>query len=443
MKIEWEGFGLKETYATNLTCSSCGRHYGLDEKYLCKFCGGILEVNYDYEKLRNQLKRREDIKGNFPGIWKYGKLLPLNGSQGFSLFEGDTPLLRCNRLASELGLKNFFVKDEGRNPTGSFKDRSVTIGISDALKKKLRLVHTASTGNAGVSAAAYSARAGLKAIVLVDWKIPLNKLLQMKVYDPKVIYLKDLFKSQAKLFRALRTIEKRLGSYNIFLWALVNPLLMEGIKTIAYEIVEQLHWIVPDKVVVPVGRGDCIAAIHKGFKELRELGLTDSTPEMIGVQAEKANPLVKSFEKGLSQVEPIKNPETVASGINVGFSGSHALKAIKESNGEAVSVSDKEIIEAQLKIARFEGIFTEVTSAATVAAVEKLQSEGKLGKNEIITCILTGTGLKDMEHLKQTRKIGREMVSEVEEIISSLNAMLKPTKTKETDTSISQGFALQ
>ena len=404
---------------TEIRCTKCGATYSKGTLYLCPRCKGILEVQYDYNKIvlsRSILQNRSDRT-----VWRYRELLPCSRDiEGISLGEGGTPLIKAARLSAILGT-NLMLKDESRNPTGSFKDRAISVAVTWALQQGAKRLVSASSGNAAAAVAAYSARAGLDCFLLFDSKSPPTKHLQPLVYGAKGVSVKNLFRGTPQdLSELLYKLSQRLDAYNVFCWALVNPYTLEGNKTIAYEICEALEWSPPDAVVVPVGGGDNLAAEWKGFKEMVEMGLIDRLPKMIGVQSSKADPLVRAWRSGSETVTPIEEPSSIASGINVPYSGDHALKAIRESQGVAVSVDDEDILLAEKEIARLEGIWVEPSSAATVAAVAKLVNAGILSKDDSVICVLTGSGLKDTEAAKKITPSLLEVERDAEAILRAL-----------------------
>ena len=381
-----------EQISFHLECIDCGAKYDPDHViYNCDRCGGLLSVEYDLSEIPENL----DLlwKERALNVWRYRELLPIKREDmKISLGEGGTSLNRCIRLSRDLGLRNLFVKNEGENPTGSFKDRGMTIGVTKALEMGMRKVACASTGNTSASLAAYAARAGIECIVLIpSGKVAFGKLTQAIIHGAKVIQIRGNFDE------ALKIVRKICLSHPIYLLNSLNPFRLEGQKTTAFEIRDQLGGEIPDKIVVPVGNAGNISAIWKGFVELRELGLIEDTPQMIGVQAEGAAPIANSLGKGLSKVEFVDNPETVATAIRIGspVNWKKAVRAVKESNGLVEKVSDEEILEAQRILARSEGLFVEPASAASIAGLIKLVKRGLIEKDELVVCILTGHGLKD------------------------------------------------
>ncbi len=375
-----------------LRCVNCKREYSTEEiVYTCKACGSVLEVVLDIDSIELS---REDLRKRPFNLWRYREFMPIKGDSIVTLNEGGTPLYNAKRLAEEIGVKELYIKNEGANPTGSFKDRGMTVGVTKALELNAKAVGCASTGNTSASLAAYAAKAGIKCYVLLPaGKIALGKLAQAILHGAKVIGIKGNFDV------ALKLIREASERFNIYLLNSVNPFRLEGQKSEAFEIVDQLNFEVPDRVVVPMGNCGNISAIWKGFKEFKEAGLIDELPMMTGIQASGASPVVKAFKKGKKEIEPEENPETIATAIRIGkpVNAPKALKALYESNGYAESVSDEEIIEAQKLLARREGIGVEPASATSIAGLKKLVEQGVVDKDERIVCVVTGHALKDPE----------------------------------------------
>jgi threonine synthase len=300
------------------------------------------------------------------------------------------------RLAEELGLTRVYFKNEGQNPTGSFKDRGMTVAITRAVEIGARAVVCASTGNTSASMAAYAARAGLEAVVLIPkGKIAEGKLLQAVVHGARIRQVSGNFDEALDRARAL-------AGRRLYLVNSLNPYRIEGQKTMAFEIWEQLG-MVPDVVIVPVGNAGNISAIWKGFYELTKLGVTNHVPRMIGIQAAGAAPIANAFSRKESTVTPWAHPETAASAIRIGAPASwkKALRAIKESKGSMLTVSDQEILRAQRLLASREGVFAEPASAASVAGLRKASKSTWLRRHDSIVCVITGHGLKDQEIIRR------------------------------------------
>ncbi len=368
-----------------LLCYNCGWTGDLESlRYTCPRCGEPLTIVYDRERLVEG--SRKEMKGR--GVWRYSAFLPFpEDVEPVTLDEGWTPLHQ-SRLARGLRLKN-----EGLNPTASFKDRGMTVAVTDARRRGATKVICASTGNTAASVAAYAARAGMTSYVLVpSGAVARGKLAQAIAHGARIIKVRGSFDE------ALREVLRIVSSdRSFYLMNSVNPYRIEGQKTLAFELWEQLGRRVPDVVVLPVGNAGNISAIWKGFKELKEAGLADSTPRMIGVQAEGAAPLARAFEEGLSELRPVESPQTYATAIRIGspVSWRRALMAARESGGAIISVGDDSILEAQKDLARVDGVFVEPASAASVAGYRRALAEGLVDGGEEVVAILTGHGLKD------------------------------------------------
>jgi len=355
--------------------------------YTCPSCGGLLEVAYDLSATEVDFH----TSGECRSVWKYRSLLPVDIAP-VTIQEGGTPLYRLGRLADEVGGREIFVKHEGLNPTGSFKDRGMTVGVSKAIELGMKTVTCASTGNTSASLAIYAAKAGIPAVVLLPGgMVALGKVAQALIHGAKVLNISGNFDE------ALRLVRQVCDEYGFYLLNSINPFRLEGQKTIAFEIADVLDWEVPDRIILPVGNAGNISAIYKGFRELRELGITETIPKMTGIQAEGSRPVVDAIDRGLAEIEPEPNPETIATAIRIGdpVNAAKALRAIRESGGLAISVSDEEIIQAQRDLASMEGIGVEPASAASVAGMRKLIAEGQIDADERIVCITTGHLLKD------------------------------------------------
>ncbi len=369
----------------SLTCIECGREWD-DDHYTCE-CGGLLEVRLNLDEIEVDFK----LDGQNITVWKYRSLLPVK-IDPITLREGGTPLYRAEKLERELGIRRVYVKHEGLNPSGSFKDRGMTVGITKALELKKKAVACASTGNTSASMAMYAAKAGMDAYVLLPaGKVALGKVAQALMHGAKVIGIEGNFDD------ALRIVREVCEKEDIYLLNSVNPFRPEGQKTIAYEIADEIG--VPDRVVLPVGNAGNISAIYKGFKELFELGLINGIPKMTGIQAEGAAPIFRAFAEGKDHIQPVTNPETIATAIRIGnpVNARKALRAIYDSKGLAEIVSDEEIIQAQKFLAAREGIGVEPASAASVAGLRKLAAQGMVDADETVVCVVTGNLLKDPE----------------------------------------------
>ena len=388
--------GKKEHF--ELRCFGCRTKYPIDDYgkfYQCAECGNLLEIV--------RLSRYSSDSGQRrPGVWKYIDLIPLWDEKNIvSLSEGWTNLVECRSLAEFLGLGSLYVKFEGLNPTGSFKDRGMTVGVSKAVEQGYKSTMCASTGNTSASLSAYSSRAGIKCIVLVPKnKIALGKIAQAIAYGAEIYQVEGNFDDSLRIARELCEKDNKILLLNS-----LNPFRIEGQKTVAFEIIEQLGRV-PDHVVLPVGNGGNIAATWKGFKELFEDGvkmLQEHMPRMLAVQAEGSAPVARAFkQRRKDSIDPVLNPHTEASAINIGspVSWMKALDSIYDSKGSADYVSDEEIFAAQKLLASKEGLFVEPASAAPIAYLIKLAKSGDSDEYEkvrgsTVVSICTGNGLKD------------------------------------------------
>ncbi len=338
-------------------------------------------------------KRRIPWRDRPLSVWKYRELLPVDDRFITSLDEGGTGLHLCSRLGRELGLKRLYVKNEGENPSGSFKDRGMTVALSKARELRKRRMVCASTGNTSASLAAYSARAGLECIVLIPrGKVAAGKMVQVVIHGAKIFQIDGDFDQAMNM--VVELAERRKSFY---LMNSINPFRLEGQKTLAYETVDQLEGKTPDALILPVGNGGNISAIWKGFTEFQQLGITKSRPRMIGIQAERAAPIANAVKKNQKAIKPVTNPQTVATAIRIGspVNSTKVLRAIDESNGTAETVTDGEILDAQKTLASKEGIFVEPASAASIAGLKKLRDAGRIDPGDLVICVTTGHGLKD------------------------------------------------
>jgi threonine synthase len=384
-----------------LACAACGRAVATDFAGLrCPACDGPLKVEPEVAALAAARPRAIPHDERFPGMWRYLPLLPVTDERAVvSLGEGRTPLVPSARLGAEMGLASLLFKDESRNPTGSFKDRMLSVGISRARELGRDTVAVQSSGNVAAAAAAYAARAGLRAKIFVPRTVPEQKLLQALVHGA------DLFRidsdSPTAIFDLLLWACRELGWYLVSTAALYNPFTLEGARTIAYEIAEQTSFVLPDWIIAPVGGGGALGSLWRGFRDLQTLGLVERLPRMVGVQAAGCAPFVDAIRLGRTPQEAMTQrwPEirTIAGAIadDVVFDAYIALPAVRESGGTAVAVSDYEILAAQRALAASEGLFVEPASATTLAALRSLVVDGAIAPGSSVCCMLSGTGLKD------------------------------------------------
>jgi len=369
-----------------MKCISCGEQYALDEIiYTCKKCGSTLEVVCRPHVSKDIFNCRKST------MWKYKEFMPVDESKIVSLEEGGTPFCKCQKLGDKLGIE-LYIKVEGSNPTGSFKDRGMSVGITKAVELGVNTVGCASTGNTSASLAAYAARAGKRCIVLLpSGKVALGKLAQAMFHGAEVLSVNGNFDE------ALETITSLALEGHLYLLNSVNPFRLEGQKSIGFEVVDDLGWKSPDRIILPVGNAGNISAIWKGVTEFHEAGFIEDLPMMTGIQAVGSAPIANAVRNGKNSIEPVANPETIATAIRIGapVSAQKALRAIYESNGTAETVTDDEILDAQKLLARTEGIGVEPASAASIAGLIKLVEKGEVDKGEQVVCIATGHLLKD------------------------------------------------
>jgi threonine synthase len=381
---------------SGLTCVKCGKAFGAEPFITCPDCGldGILDVGYDYEEVRRALTRKPLASREQRSIFRYIDLLPI-GKQPHGMLEvGWTPLYAFPALSRELGLESLYIKDDTVNPSGSLKDRASAVGISMAIESGNPAIACASTGNAASSVAVLAASAGLDSYIFVPETIPSAKLYQIGACAARVFRVEGTYENA---FDVATDAIGRWGWYNRN--CAINPYLVEGKKTCSLEIFEQLGYRVPDWVVTAVGDGCIISGQWKAFTELKWVGQADRLPRMLAVQASGCKPVVEAFHAS-AEVEPVK-ATTIADSIRVGrpLNWRKALRAIRESGGDAVAVSDEDIIAAMLLLGRKTGIFAEPAGATGLAGLRKAIDDGIISPDETVAVLVTGSGLKDPRSL--------------------------------------------
>ncbi|MFI5339157.1 MAG: threonine synthase [Candidatus Methylomirabilales bacterium] len=381
-------------FAVGAACTACGRAHELGRIYRCETCDGPLDILYDYAAIPQD--SFDPARGaRAEGIWVHRNLLPVAPAHIVTLGEGHSPLLRCDRLGARLGLSSLWVKDETRHPTGSFKDRPLSVAISKARELAADTVVTASSGNAAASMSAYAARAGLRGIVFVPANTPPSKLLQIAAMGACVVRIKG---SVSDCIQLTQAAAREFGWYNVTT-TFENPYSVEGDKTVAYEIAAQLGWRCPRWIVVPTGAGPLPVAIWKGFVEMQRVGLVQATPRLVAAQAAGCAPIARAFQAGDDIVKPWASPKTVASGIQdplVGYSqdGTLTLNVVRKSDGLAVATSDEAILQGVRLMSQLEGLYVEPTVGAALAAVPGLVHSGTIRENDEVVIVSTGHGLK-------------------------------------------------
>lgn len=379
-----------------LKCVKCGREYAENEVlYTCSECGigGILDVQIDYNAISKELNREALRRNTTYSMWRYLPAIPIHDTSGIQpLQTGWTPLYHSNKFTDITGLQNLIIKDDSRNPTASLKDRASAVGVAKAVELGRKVLCAASTGNAASSLSGFAASAGLKTYIFVPETAPEAKVTQLLIYGSNVFLVKGTYDTAVELCFAAA---EEFQWYNRS--CAINPYLVEGKKTVAYEICEQLGWEVPDIVTVAVGDGCTMAAVWKGFKECQLLGLTDRVPRIIGIQAAGSNPVTRAFNKDTYTFD-YAPPVTIADSISVGIprNGIKALNAVHESGGCMVDVTDDEILSAMKVLAQRTGIFGEPAGVTGFAGIIKLKELGLLCGDEKVACIVSGSGLKDI-----------------------------------------------
>ncbi|AEN05605.1 threonine synthase [Halolamina sp.] len=381
-----------------LDCIDCGERFDAETAtHNCPDCGGILDPAYDYDALDLS---REDIEAEpFDSLWRYDALLPFPREAAVSLGEGATPLVECPNLADAMGVGEVYFKDEGHNPTGTFKDRGQTGAMTAAAQHGADTVALNTAGNAGQSSAAYAARAGMDAHVWLPERAGYTQKAMVEVHGGE-LHVTEGEITDAGTAYAEAIADEDWYSTKTF----VTPYRHETKKSMVYETIEQLDWEVPDAVVYPTGGGVGLVGMHKGAKEFRELGLTDELPAMYAAQAEGCAPVVRAWEEGkeIHEAWGDENITTVLNGIAVPDPGASPLilNALKESGGGAVATSDEAVLDAAIDIAQTEGLEMGATCAAAASGAFKLAEEGELGEDDTVVLLNTGAGNKDVDTLR-------------------------------------------
>jgi threonine synthase len=376
----------------SLKCRECGKEYDPQFRYVCEDCFGPLDVLYKEVRVdKNTFELREKT------YWRYFELLPIADKANIvSLNAGLTPLQHADKLGGRLGLKSLYVKNDSVNPTFSFKDRPAGVAVSRAKETGLKAVGCASTGNLASATAAHAAKAGLPCYIFAPSDLEHVKIAQALSYGAEFVAVDGTY-DDANRVASIIGDSKGIGVVNINM----RPYYVEGSKTLAYEVAEQLGWKLPDNLVIPVGSGAMLNAICKGFEELHSLGLTDSPRDMkiIAAQPHGCSPVVDAFKRNSDEVVPVERPETIAKSLAIGDPGDglYVLKRLKQYNGIAEEANDAEICDSILLLARTEGIFTEPAGGVSVAVLRKLVEEGRIEKDESTVCYVTGNGLKTTE----------------------------------------------
>jgi threonine synthase len=382
-------------FVEGLRCRECARSYPALALHVCEWCFGPLEVVYDYEAIAASVSP-ESIAAGPKSIWRYADLLPASAEGAVDLGAGFTPLVRADRLAAELGLAELWLKNDTVNPTGSFKDRVVSVALTRARELGFKVAACASTGNLANAVAAHAARAGMRSVVFIPADLEPAKVVTTAVFGGHVVALEGNYDDVNRLCAELTSEHPTWAFVNVN----VRSYYAEGSKTLAFEVAEQLGWRAPDHVVVPVGSGSQLTKVAKGFRELYEVGLLREEPavRISGAQAEGCSPVAQAFGSGANFVRPVK-PSGIAKSLAIGnpADGAYALEEVRRSGGSVAAVSDTEIAEAMRLLARTEGIFAETAGGVTVAVLGKLAASGAVRANEKVVALITGNGLKTLD----------------------------------------------
>jgi len=392
--------------AEGLKCRECGTEYPLEALYVCERCFGPLEVAYEHKLQGDVASRRRRIQSGPQNLWRYSDFLPLVGgppgpsgrlTSRVGLPSGCTPLIRADRLARHLGLREVWVKNDAANPTHSFKDRVVSVATARARELGFDVIACASTGNLANSVAAHGAALGMDSYVFIPADLEEQKVLATGVYGTKLVAVNGNYDDVNRLCTELSADHD---------WAFVNvnlrPYYAEGSKTLAFEIAEQLGWEMPDRCVVPIASGSLFTKIGKGFQEWCDVGLLDGQlPRMNGAQADGCSPVASAFASGQEVCRPVK-PHTIAKSLAIGnpADGPYALELARRSGGSVESVSDEEIRQGIALLARTTGVFTETAGGVTTAVLAKLAERGDIDPDERVVLVITGEGLKTLDAVR-------------------------------------------
>ena len=380
-----------------LKCKECGEHYPLEARYVCDTCFGPLEVAYDFSGMDAGEARRK-IQAGPHSIWRYADFLPFEQRPRTALEPGLTPLIRADRLAERLGIREVWIKNDAANPTHSFKDRVVTVALAKARELGYEVVACASTGNLANAVAAHAAAAGLESYVFIPSDLEEQKVLATGVYGTHVVGVKGSYDDVNRLCTELAGERDK--------WAFVNvnmrPYYAEGSKTLAYEVAEQLGFELPDRIVGPIASGSLFTRVARGFEEWLEVGLIEgSLPKFSGAQAEGCSPVAQAFEAGQDFCKPVK-ASTIAKSLAIGnpADGPYALDLARRSGGTIDSVTDDEIRAGIRLLAETTGIFTETAGGVTTAVLKKLAERGDIDSSERVVVLITGEGLKTLDAVR-------------------------------------------
>lgn len=382
----------------SLKCRECGKEYEPSFRYVCEECFGPLDVKYIYP---DSIKRETFESRTEKTYWRYFELLPIKNKNNIvSINSGFTPLQKANNLGKDLKLTTLYVKNDSVNPTFSFKDRPAGVAVSRAKETNLKAVGCASTGNLASATAAHAAVANMPCYIFAPYDLEYAKIAQALAYGGKFVAVDGTYDDANRVASVIGD-SKGIGIVNINM----RPYYVEGSKTLAYEVAEQLNWKVPDYLIIPVGSGAMLNAICKGFEELNEIGLIEdvSNLKIIAAQPHGCSPVVDAFKSNSDEIFPVEKPDTIAKSLAIGDPGDgiYVLKRLKQYHGFAESATNQEIIAGILKLSKTEGIFTEPAGGVSVAVMQKLLDEGKIDRDSNIVCYITGNGLKSIEAITE------------------------------------------
>jgi len=387
--------GIDLSYAVELKCRECGKSYPLELVSTCSQCFGPLSVAYDYIKIANNVSRESIANGPLT-LWRYKELLPIdNPASIIDIGAGFTHLLKAENLAEELGLKECYIKNDSVNPTFSFKDRPASIAVSKALEFGAPAVGCASTGNLSAAMAAHASKARLPCFVFIPQGLEVSKISQTLAYGAHLITVDGTYDDVNRLATEI-AFTSNIAFANIN----VRPYYVEGSKTLAFEVCEQLGWQAPDHVIVPVASGALLHAIWRGFKELKEVGLIDGWNTRISAaQPEGCSPIVQALLKSSDEITPVETPNTICKSLAIGdpADGYYALQAIRATKGTGRAPNDDETLEGVKLLAKTEGIYTEPAGGVAVATLKQLIEAGEIDYDEQVVLYITGNGLKTQE----------------------------------------------
>ena len=376
-----------------LLCRKCSTEFRADLKYVCDECFNPLDVIYDFDKIR---LTKDIIKNREKSLWRYFELLPLRNKNNIvDIGAGYTPLHKADKLAKKLGLNNLYIKNDTVNPSFSFKDRPAGVAVSKSIELGLEAVGSPSTGNLASATAAHAARAGIPCYIFIPYDIEQAKILQVQAYGANIIPVNGTY-DDANRLASYAGDKYNIGIVNINL----RTYYVEGSKTLAFEVCEQLGWNAPDHVIVPTGSGAMLCAIDRGLKEFEKIDLiTNNNTKITSAQPEGCSPIVDAIKNKTNVIQPVKKPNTLAKSLAIGEPGDgiFAVETVNNSGGYGENANDEEIRESIRLLASTEGIFAEPGGAISIAVLLKLVRDGKIDANEKVVCYVTGNGLKAPE----------------------------------------------